>query len=138
MTFEKPAGEYVAKDYYIWNGEPELNGDGDFYQELVPTNPVDYKYYAVNDGECIQTEGRRVTSKLYGPKRFLSKARARPGLTARLQRLVERTDLRGLGVDFVRDAENRFWAIDLNLAAGYRNTGLEPAICRSIRASLPE
>ncbi|WP_254810554.1 hypothetical protein [Natronosalvus amylolyticus] len=137
VTFEKPAGEYVAKDYYIWNGDPELNGEGDFYQELIPTKPVDYKYYAVNDGECIQMAGRRVTSKLYRPKRFLGKARARPRLTARLQRLVERTDLRGLGVDFVRDDENRFWAIDLNLAAGYRNTGLELAICRSIRASLP-
>ncbi|WP_415378536.1 hypothetical protein [Halosimplex sp. TS25] len=138
VTFEKPAGECVAKDYYIWNGDPELNGEGDFYEELVPTKPVDYKYYAVDDGESIQTAGRRVTSKLYGPKRFLSKARARPRLTARLQRLVERTDLRGLGVDFVRDDENRFWAIDLNLAAGYRNTELEPAICRSIRASLPD
>jgi len=53
VTFEKPAGEYVAKDYYIWNGDPELNGEGDFYEELVPTKPVDYKYYTVNDGECI-------------------------------------------------------------------------------------
>lgn len=138
VTFDKPAGEYVAKDDSIWSGEPELNGEGDFYHELVPSEPVDYKYYAVNDGECIQTAGRRVTSKLYGAKRFLSKARARPTLTARLQRLVERTELRGLGVDFVRDDENRFWAIDLNLAAGYRNTGLEPVIYQSIRASLPD
>jgi len=138
VTFEKPAGEYVAKDYYVWNGEPELNGEGDFYQELVPTEPIDYKYYAVDDGERIRTAGRRVTSKLYGPKRFLSKARTRPRLTVGLQRLVERTGLRGLGVDFVRDEQDRFWAVDLNLAAGYRNTGLKPAICRSIRASLPD
>lgn len=136
VTFAKPAGEYVAKDHYIWNGEPELNGEGDFYQELIPTEPVDYKYYAVDDGERIQTAGRRVTSKLYGPKRFLGRARTRPKLTARLQRLVERAGIRGVGVDLVRDDENRFWAVDLNLAAGYRNTELEPAICASIRASL--
>lgn len=136
VTFAKPTGEYVAKNYYIWNGEPELNGEGDFYEELIPTKPVDYKYYAVYDGEHIQTACRRVTSKLYGPKRFLSKARTRPTLTARLKRLVERANLRGVGVDFVRDGENRFWAVDLNLAAGYRNTGLEPAIRGSIRASL--
>ncbi|WP_132057412.1 hypothetical protein [Halorussus amylolyticus] len=138
MTFEKPAGEYVAKDYSIWSGEPELNGEGDFYQELISTEPVDYKYYAVDDGERIQTAGRRVTSKLYGPKRFLGRARARPTLTASLRRLVERADLRGVGVDFVRDDEGRFWAVDLNLAAGYRNTGLESAICESICASLSD
>lgn len=138
VTFEKPSGEYIAKDYYIWSGEPELNGDGDFYQELIPTKPVDYKYYAVNDGEYVQTAGRRVTSKLYGPKRFLGQARPRPRLTDRFHRLVERADLRGVGVDFVRDDNDRFWAVDVNLAAGYRNTGLEPAISSSIRASISD
>ncbi|HKJ60087.1 MAG TPA: hypothetical protein VKA37_12715 [Halobacteriales archaeon] len=138
LTFEKPAGEYIAKDWSIWSSDPELNGDGDFYQKLIPTEPVDYKYYAVNDGEHIRTAGRRVTSKLYGPKRFLSEARNRPRLTYGLHRLVERADLRGVGVDFVRDDEDRFWAVDVNLAAGYRDTGLESAISRSIRACLPD
>lgn len=138
VTFEKPTGEYVAKDYDIWSGEPELNGEGDFYQELIPTEPVDYKYYAVNDGERIQVAGRCVTSKLYGPKRFLSQARVRPKLTDRLRELVERADLQGVGIDFVKDDEDRFWAVDVNLAAGYRNTGLEPAIFQSIRANLSD
>lgn len=138
ILFEKPSGEYIAKNYYIWNGEPELNGDGDFYQELIPAEPVDYKYYAVIDGERIRTAGRRVTSKLYGPKRFLGKAQARPSLTGRLLRLVERAGLRGVGVDFVQDDDDRLWAVDVNLAAGYRDTGLEPAISRSIRASLSD
>lgn len=137
VTFEKPEGEYVAKRYYIWNGEPELNGEGDFYQELIPTRPVDYKYYAVNDGKRIHIAGRRVTSKLYGPKRFLSRIRIKPGLASRLRHLVERFDLRGVGVDFVKDDEDQFWAVDVNLAAGYRNTGLETALTTSITASLP-
>ena len=50
VSFEKPEGEYVAKGYYVWHDEPELNGEGDFYHELIPTEPVDYKYYAVDDG----------------------------------------------------------------------------------------
>ena len=138
VQFHKPEGEYVAKDYFIWNSDPELNGEGDFYQELIPTEPIDYKYYAVHDGSRVQTAGRRVTSKLYGPKRFLSRARARPRLTSRLRHLVERVDLRGIGVDFVKDDQNRFWAVDINLAAGYRNTGLESALYESITASLPD
>lgn len=138
VTFEKPEGEYVAKDYYIWSGEPELNGEGDFYHELIPTKPVDYKYYAINDGESIQTAGRCVTSKLYGPKRFLSHAQDRPTLTDRLRELVELADLQGVGIDLVKDEENRFWAVDVNLAAGYRNTGLETAIFGSICANLSD
>jgi hypothetical protein len=33
--------------------------------------------------------------------------------------------------------DDRFWAVDVNLAAGYRNTELEAALCESIRAELP-
>lgn len=137
VTFEKPESEYVAKGYYIWDDEPELNGEGDFYQELIPTKPVDYKYYAVNDGKRIHVAGRRVTSKLYGPKRFLNQIRVRSKLASRMRHLVERFDLRGAGVDFVKDDEDQFWAVDVNLAAGYRNTGLETALTKSITASLP-
>ncbi|TYL36563.1 hypothetical protein CV102_22315 [Natronococcus pandeyae] len=138
MTFEKPEFEYVAKPYYIWDGDVELNGEGGFYQELIVTDPVDYKYYTIHDEARVQTAAKCVTSKLYGPKRFLNQVRPRPMLTRRLRRLVNRLDLRGVGVDFVKDAEGRFWAVDINLAAGYRNSGLEPALCKSIRASLPD
>lgn len=137
VTFEKPAGEYVAKGYYIWNDEPELNGEGDFYQELIPTEPVDYKYYAINDGSQIHVAGRRVTSKLYGEKQFIGQIETRPALAASLRELVERFDLRGVGVDLVKDDNGQYWAVDVNLAAGYRDTGLEPALTESIIASLP-
>jgi hypothetical protein len=137
VTFEKPKGEYVAKGYYIWNDEPELNGQGDFYQKLVPTEPVDYKYYAVNDGERTHVAGRCVTSKLYGEKQFLNQIQVRPALAASLRELVERFNLRGVGVDLVKDDDGQYWAVDVNLAAGYRDTGLEPALTDSVISSLP-
>ncbi|SDE89293.1 ATP-grasp domain-containing protein [Halorientalis regularis] len=137
VTFEKPGGEYVAKGYYIWNDEPELNGEGDFYQELIPTEPVDYKYYAVNDGSQIHVTGRRVTSKLYGEKQFIGQIEIKPALAASLRELVERFDLRGVGVDLVKDGDDQYWAVDVNLAAGYRDTGLEPALTDSIIERLP-
>jgi len=137
VSFEKPDGEYVAKGYYIWDDEPELNGEGDFYQELIPTEPVDYKYYAVDDGARIHVAGRRVTSKLYGEKQFLDQLEVKPALAASLRALVARFDLRGVGVDLVKDADGQYWAVDVNLAAGYRDTGLEPALTDSVIASLP-
>ncbi|WP_458190759.1 hypothetical protein [Haladaptatus sp. NG-WS-4] len=137
ITFEKPEFEYVAKPYYIWHGDPELNGEGGFYQERIHSEPIDYKYYAVNDGARVQMAAKRVTSKLYGPKRFLNQVRPKPSITRRLHRLVTRLDLRGVGIDFVKDDEDRFWAVDVNLAAGYRDSGLEPALYESIRVNLP-
>ncbi|MDG5821707.1 hypothetical protein [Natronococcus sp. A-GB7] len=138
ITFEKPESEYVAKPCYIWHGDPELNGEGQFYQELIPTEPVDYKYYAVNDGARVQIAAKRVSSKLYGPKRFLNRISPRPRLTRRLHTLVNRLDLRGVGVDFVKDNEDRFWAVDVNLAAGYRDSGLESALYESISADFSD
>lgn len=138
-SLEKPAGEYVAKNFYCWDGEPELNGDGDFYQKRIPTERIDYKYYAVDDGNCIHTAGRRVTSKLYGPKRYIGPARPRSSITLRLRRLIKRTGVRGIGVDFIKKStDGTFWAVDLNLAAGYRNTGLETALSESILSCLGE
>ena len=137
VTFEEPDGEYVAKGYYIWNDEPQLNGEGDFYQELIPTEPVDYKYYAVSDGSQTHVAGRRVTSKLYGEKQFLGQIQIEPALAASLRKLVDKCDLRGVGVDLVKDDDGQSWAVDVNLAAGYRDTGLEPALTESVIASLP-
>lgn len=138
VMFERPEFEYVAKPYYIWDGEPELNGEGGFYQTLIPTEPIDYKYYAVDDGTRVRTAAKCVTSKLHGPKRFLEQVRPRPPLVRRSRRLVNRLGLRGVGIDFVRDDEDRFWAVDVNLAAGYRDSGLEPALYRSIRSNLSD
>jgi hypothetical protein len=137
VFFEKPDCEYVAKGYYVWHDEPELNGEGDFYHELVPTDPVDYKYYAVDDGDRTHVAGRRVTSKLYGQKEFLGELETDPALASSLRALVEQFDLRGIGVDLVKDDDGRYWAVDVNLAAGYRDTGLEPALARSIAAKVP-
>jgi hypothetical protein len=138
ISFKKPEFPYVAKPYYVWYGDVELNGEGEFYQELIPTDPVDYKYYALNGGARVQTAAKRVTSKLYGPKRFLNQVHPRPTLTRRLRRLVNRLDLQGVGVDFVKDGEGRFWAVDVNFAAGYRDSGLESALCESISMALPD
>jgi len=137
VTFEKPAGASVAKGNYIWNDEPELNGEGDFYQELIQTEPVDYKYYAVNDGTRIHVAGRLVTSKLHGEKQFIERLQIEPPLAASLRQLVDRFDIRGVGVDLVKDTDGQYWAVDVNLAAGYRDTGLESALTQSILACLP-
>ncbi|MEF8814427.1 MAG: hypothetical protein V5A55_11495, partial [Halovenus sp.] len=120
VSFEKPDGEYVAKGYYIWNDEPELNGEGDFYQELIPTEPVDYKYYAVNDGSQIHVAGRRVTSKLYGEKQFLGQIETKPALQRRSEILLN--DLT-FGVSGLTWSKMTTASIGLSMSTSQLDTG---------------
>lgn len=139
VSFEKPAGDYVAKTFADWHfqPDPELNGDGDIYQRLVPTEPIDYKYYAVATGTDVEVRVLRTTSKLHGEKEPLGLTDPDPDLAERVRRLVRLTDSQAIGVDFVR-ADGEFWAVDVNPAMSFRNAGMEDLLAESVCARLPE
>ncbi|MFB6183553.1 MAG: hypothetical protein ABEI96_03275 [Haloarculaceae archaeon] len=137
VTFEKPTGEYVAKTRYGWEGEPSVGGDGDFYQELLRSEPVDYKYYAVDTGDGIETRVLVVRSKLFGEKELLDTTDPDPTLESRVADLVGRFDARALGVDFVR-SDGDYYAVDVNVAPSFRDADLEDALVASIESSLRE
>jgi len=134
VRFEPPDGDYVAKPLFSWDGAPTLNGDGEFYQPLLRTEPVDFKYYAVDDGERVHVRALAVTSKLYGEMAHLGQVEPNPEPAAAVRRLLARTGARALGVDFVRTADG-YYAVDVNAAPSFRRTGLEAALADSIAAS---
>lgn len=90
------------------------------------------RVYAVNGGSQIQVTGRRVISKLYREKRLIGQIETNPALMPLLRELAERVDFRGVGIDLIKDGDGQCGAVDVNLAAGYRDTGLEPALTGSI------
>ncbi len=45
---------------YSWDGVPVNSDEGDFYQACVQEEPVEYKYFAVNDGR--ETQPRAIRS----------------------------------------------------------------------------
>ena len=131
----RPPGDYVAKDRYHWNMSPEVNGEGDVYEELLPAEPVDYKYYAVDDGSTCRTVVLRATSKLWGEKRILGEAEPLPEHARRIETLMDRLGMRALGVDLVR-ADGTWYAVDLNPCPSFRGTGLVDALVASIESCL--
>lgn len=135
VTFEKPDGDYVAKRRFAWDGEPELCGEGDFYEPRLRAAPVDYKYYAVDTGETVEVAVRTVTSKLTGEKRSLGAVAPDPELAAAVRRLVGRLGAGGIGVDFVR-TDDGFYAVDANPAPGFYDVDFETHILRSLLARL--
>jgi len=135
---DPPEGEYVAKSPVDWHTapDPERNGEGTVYQELVAAEPVDYKYYAVDTGRETVVRVLRTTSKLHGEKRPLGMVEPAPGPAATVRRLLALTDTQAIGVDFLR-AEGEWYAVDVNPAMSFRNAGMETELVASVLARLP-
>lgn len=137
VSLEEPDGEYVAKTLADWHfrPDPERNGEGDIYQELVPATPVDYKYYAVDTGSDIRVRVLKTTSKLHGPKEPIALVEPEPRLADRVRDLMRLTDSQALGVDCVR-ADGKYWAVDVNPAMSFRNAEMEAELAASVLARL--
>ncbi|MDY7082504.1 MAG: hypothetical protein SXQ77_08900 [Halobacteria archaeon] len=137
IYFEKPAGDYVAKSLFDMdtNDEPVIGGEGEFYQKLIRTQPVDYKHYAVAVGEELHTSVLKVKSKLFGEKEILGNAEADKTIIDRIRQLMKLTDSYGINVDIV-EGENEIYAVDVNPAPSFEGTGLEDELTDSMELSL--
>ena len=137
FTFEEPEYDYVAKTMFDWHyhPDPERGGDGDVYQRYVPAEPIDYKYYGVDDGTRRRVRVLRSTSKLYGEKEYLDTVDPDPELADRVRRLMELVDAHAIGVDVV-DVDGAPYAVDVNPAMSFRNAGMEDALADSMTAAL--
>ena len=128
-------GEYVAKSHYHWGDPPNLNGNGDIYEELLPIDPIDYKYYVVHDGVEYRTVTVRATSKLFGSKHVVGTTEPVQEHVDGIQRLMARLGMRAIGVDFVSVDED-YYAVDVNPCPSFKQTGLETALVDSIVSSI--
>lgn len=128
---EKPDGEYVAKGFLDIHEEPTLNGDGAFFEPLLPFDGIDRKYYAVDDGETVHTAVTRFESKLFGERSFRGRGTVDPAVEACIERLLRFTGARALGVDVVL-VDGDPHAVDVNPATSFRRTGLGDALVDSI------
>lgn len=131
IHFEKPAGEYVAKRRYSWQGAPTVDGEGDFYQERLRTEPVDYRYYAVDDGINTHVRAVAVRSELAGQERLLDEVDVDVALATRVRELLDRFAARALAIDFV-DAGDDCYALEVTPAPSFVGTGMERRVADSI------
>ncbi|WP_255195732.1 histidine kinase [Halorarius litoreus] len=129
-----PDGEYVAKRFFDVEDTPELNGEGDLYQPLLPFDGIDHKYYAVDDGDHIHTAVTLVESKLFGDRTYLRRGTVDPVVDEGIRRLIQRTGVRALGVDVVY-VDDEPVAIDANVATSFRHADLETPLIDSIERS---
>jgi len=133
---ERPATEHVAKGFMDVHQDPTLNGDGDFYQPLLPFDGTDHKYYAVDDGSEVRMAVARFESKLFGEREFVGRGRVDPAVGERIERLLRFTGASALGVDVI-EVDGQPHAVDVNPATSFRRTGLEDALVDSIATAVP-
>jgi glutathione synthase/RimK-type ligase-like ATP-grasp enzyme len=136
-SLQRPDGDYVAKLLFDWHDEPdpELNGEGAIYQELLPAAPFDDKYYAVDTGTGIDIRVLRSTSKLYGSKEPLGLVDPEPTVAAKLHRLMALTGSQAIGVDIVH-SNGEPYAVDVNPAMSFRHAGMEAELADSMAARI--
>jgi len=136
-SLEKPDGDYVAKSLFDWHYEvdPELNGEGAIYQELLPSAPIDDKYYGVDTGTEIDVGVLRSTSKLYGRKEPLELIEPDPIIASNVRQLMALTDSQAIGVDIIW-SNGEPYAVDVNPAMSFRHAEMEADLADSMAARL--
>lgn len=122
-------GDAVRKSRFRWD-QPTENRE-DVFVERVRSEPVTYRYYAVNDGVETHVQAMILRSKLDGYRPAAEEADVDVELAARVRELLDRFEARTIAVDFVatRDA---FYAVDVDPAPDFFDAGLERRIADSM------
>lgn len=114
---------------------PEVNGAGDVYEELLPADPIDFKYYVVHDGTPSRTTVLRATSKLWDEKRVLGETDPVHKHVNRITALMKQLGMCGISVDLIR-TDKGWYAVDLEPWASFKQSGLQDALVDSIASCL--
>ena len=136
VTFEPPDEPYVAKPLYSWDGDPQIGGNGGFYQPLLETDGRDRKCYLVDDGRTRHAATVICSSKLLGEREVLGHDSTPEQDVKRMNRLLSLADTQAIGVDIIK-SEGIHYAVDCNAAPSFRAAGLEAALTDSIHRSVP-
>jgi len=130
VRFDGPRAGYVAAYPYAWDGGPAESAP--IHVERVRAEPVDYRYYAVDDGRETHMRTLRIRSELSGTEELVSQADVDVKIAASVRELLDRFDARGLAVDFTRGADDEFYAIRVSPVPTFAGSGMERRVADSV------
>ena len=112
---------HEMKTYHSRKELPKLNFFKKFYQEIIPNDGFDYKYYIVGDNVfCLQRPANQALSHLEKVHEKRVVFCVEYNLEKEILKLRKRFDLDIFGIDFLKHSEtNEYYAIDLNLFPGF-------------------
>ncbi len=122
-------GNGVQKPRFRWDAR-DTEGEG-FFEERVRSEPVTYRYYAVDDGVETHVQALTVRSELTDDGSILGEADVDVELATRVRELLDRFDARVVAVDFVRTG-GEFYAVDVDPTPQFHGAGMERRVADSI------
>lgn len=122
-------GDVVRTSRFRW--DHPTAGREDVFVERVQSEPVTYRYYAVDDGVETHVQAMTIRSKLDGYRPAAEQADVDVELATRVRELLDRFEARTIAVDFVATRE-AFYAVDVDPAPDFFSAGLERHIADSI------
>jgi len=118
----------VRRARFRWDQPPASRAD--VLLEHVRTEPVTYRYYAVDDGVETHVHAMVVRSELDGYRPAAEEADVDVELATRVRELLDRFGARTVAVDFVATRE-AFYAVDVDPAPDFFGTDLDRRLADS-------
>jgi len=132
VQFDGPKAGYEAGRRYAWEGPTTLGDTAPFYVERVRTAPVDYRYYAVDDGRETHMRAMELRSSLRDDEQVLERADVDVSLAAAVRELLDRFGARAVAVDFTRGSDGEFVALRATPTPTFTGAGMDRRVADSI------
>jgi len=132
VSFDGPQDGYAAGRRYVWNGPANLDETAPFHVEAVGTEPVDHRYYAVDDGRETHMRAVELRSELVDGDPVLRRTDVDVSLAASVRELLDWFDARAVAVDFSRGEDEAFYAVRATPTPTFTGAGMDRRVADSI------
>ena len=132
VRFDGPADGYEPGRRYAWDGAPTLDAPAPFYVEAVGTEPVEHRYYAVDDGRETHMRAVALRTELADNDAVLRRTDIDVSLAASVRELLDRLEARAVAVDFARGGDGAFYAVRATPTPTFTGAGMDRHVADSI------
>lgn len=132
VTFDGPADGYDPGHRYVWEGPHTIDGPAPFHVESVGTEPVDHRYYAVNDGRETHMRAVELRAEVDDNNAILRRTDVDVSLAASVRELLDRLDARAVAVDFTRGEDEKRYAVRATPIPTFIGAGMDRRVADSI------
>ena len=130
VRFDGPRAGYVAAYPFAWDGGPTESAP--FHIERVRTEPVDYRYYAVDDGRETHIRALELRAAPSDEAPVLQRTDVDVELAASVRELLDRLAARAVAVDFTHSASEEFYAVRATPTPTFTGAGMDRRVADSI------
>ncbi|GGN85527.1 MULTISPECIES: hypothetical protein [Haloarcula] len=132
VHFDGPKTGFEAASPFAWRRRPTGRQRPSFYVESVRTEPVDHRYYAVDDGRETHVRALAIRTSLSGTGEPVSQTDVDVMLATRVRELLERFGARAVGVDFTRGEDGEFYALRTTPVPTFAGTDMGRRVADSV------